>query len=132
MKANIARQIAGARDRSKRWGRLGARVRWTNYYRNTTQQRDGPVGEEHTSQLRTGGALSSVETSPVMMPTFNGVNAGPKGEGATAVQVAREGAMLPRVRIAPETTREAIKKLEAQFPHLQEVRITETEEETVC
>lgn len=131
MKASIARQIGAARDRAKRWGRLGARVRWGNYRKTTTQTTDGPVGEEQTSQPRTVGALSSVETSPVMLPTFNGVNAGPKGEGAGAVQPARGGLVFRARQQELESTREAVEKLEAQFPHLR-VLITETEEEIVC
>jgi hypothetical protein len=98
MKAAIARQIAGARDRAKHWGRLGARVRWGTK-RNTTQQTNGP--------------------------------AGPKGECAGTVQPARGGLVFRARQQELESTREAVQKLEAQFPHLR-VQITEEEEETVC
>ena len=114
MKANIARQIAGARDRSKLWGRLGARVRWGNRRNSTTTPHQGPVVEE-----------------PGTAGNLDAVNAGTHGKSAGAVQPARGGLVFRARQQELESTREAVAKLEAQFPHLQ-VRITETEEETTC
>jgi hypothetical protein len=112
MKAAIARQIAGARDRAKHWGRLGARVRWGNYRNSTTK---GAGGRERlTSEAGVAVTGSS--------PTLTGVNAAPETRGSTRPRRATDAA---------ESTREAIAKLEAQFPHLR-VQITEEEEETVC
>ncbi len=131
MKANIARQIEAARNRFQLWGREGGRARWQRYRRaNPTTNKQRPVGEEQTSQPdRTAGAKHA---ATVNTPTSNGVNAG--GEwSAGSVRPASEGAMLPRVHMAPqETTRQAIEKLEAAFPHLRTVRITETDEDIAC